>query len=524
MTNFGIDSNMVFDANGKSVAARLSDHDVSLDGLSSSLADKANKTDAGFRSILEWGAVADANYYNSSDKKYYKDSAFTILATDNTTTFSNALNSGFNIHIPKGNYYLSSGVTINNGIKVVSNGAKIYIKASSQPIFAFFIKGDFTSIDGLSVNSTLDYSPIISGLPISSGKGSNIIAFQVEANYVYFNNCKTNNCDYGVSKGTMISCNNLYINNCSFENGVIPIFAFYITNMFVSDTYLSCNNTGLTSACHCFYLSDYAKQVMVSNVKMFYPTDVNGDIIHIYSARASTDNTQMMNDITFSDCEIETYGSTLTNAGYTDGLTFKGCKFKAHFPTAEGGSKIMFSYGYLTNVVYKNCIFIIDQANDMVYGSNTESLLFEECLIRLTTMVTTNVLSVLVPSKWIRCSFLIDTFTSGQFLGNNNLSTLSKISFINCLFQCKNGGLIFGNGDFPNQTVVLIGCTVVHNSVSKAYLFYNYGATNTSLLIVSCKLYGYNAICASTTIFTSDNLISGTNVINSYYSQSFTQM
>jgi hypothetical protein len=30
MVKFGIDSNMVFDVNGKSVAARLSDHDTSL--------------------------------------------------------------------------------------------------------------------------------------------------------------------------------------------------------------------------------------------------------------------------------------------------------------------------------------------------------------------------------------------------------------------------------------------------------------------------------------------------------------
>jgi hypothetical protein len=41
MAKFGIDSNMVFDANGKSVAARLSDHDMSLDGLTTDLAEKA---------------------------------------------------------------------------------------------------------------------------------------------------------------------------------------------------------------------------------------------------------------------------------------------------------------------------------------------------------------------------------------------------------------------------------------------------------------------------------------------------
>jgi hypothetical protein len=37
MAKFGIDSNMVFDADGKSVAARLSDHDTSLDNLTTDL-------------------------------------------------------------------------------------------------------------------------------------------------------------------------------------------------------------------------------------------------------------------------------------------------------------------------------------------------------------------------------------------------------------------------------------------------------------------------------------------------------
>jgi lysophospholipase L1-like esterase len=40
MAKFGIDSNMVFDADGKSVATRLSDHDTSLDGLTTSLAER----------------------------------------------------------------------------------------------------------------------------------------------------------------------------------------------------------------------------------------------------------------------------------------------------------------------------------------------------------------------------------------------------------------------------------------------------------------------------------------------------
>jgi hypothetical protein len=42
MTNFGIDSNMVFDANGKSVTTRLSDHDILLNNYNTSLNKNTN--------------------------------------------------------------------------------------------------------------------------------------------------------------------------------------------------------------------------------------------------------------------------------------------------------------------------------------------------------------------------------------------------------------------------------------------------------------------------------------------------
>src|SRR5690606_21891992 len=58
-----------------------------------------------------YNAVGNANFLNTTDKKYYADSLFTIESTDDTTAIQNALNlttsSMKTIVIPDGNYLIN---------------------------------------------------------------------------------------------------------------------------------------------------------------------------------------------------------------------------------------------------------------------------------------------------------------------------------------------------------------------------------------------------------------------------------
>jgi hypothetical protein len=84
MAKFGIDSNMVFDVDGKSVAARLSDHDTSLDGLTTDLTKKANQTDLN---------VTNANVTlkaNQSDLDFQKSRIDIISTLPNGSTTGDA--------------------------------------------------------------------------------------------------------------------------------------------------------------------------------------------------------------------------------------------------------------------------------------------------------------------------------------------------------------------------------------------------------------------------------------------------
>jgi hypothetical protein len=112
MAKFGIDSNMVFDADGKSVAARLSDHDTSLDNLTTDLAERMS-------SVKSFGAKGDGT-------------------TDDTTAIQNAYNSltnGGTLFFPVGNYKVTSTLNFNkSNVNLVGVGSSSVIKILSNQL------------------------------------------------------------------------------------------------------------------------------------------------------------------------------------------------------------------------------------------------------------------------------------------------------------------------------------------------------------------------------------------------------
>lgn len=91
--------------------------------------------------IKDFGAVGNANYFNSADNNWYEDELFTILATDDTLAFFAAYSYTTNkmrvINIPAGNYLIdpsdrSKTTLLSNTRLVFFNGAKLVAKESNN--------------------------------------------------------------------------------------------------------------------------------------------------------------------------------------------------------------------------------------------------------------------------------------------------------------------------------------------------------------------------------------------------------
>lgn len=107
---------------------------------------------------IRWfGAVADANYFNPEDNKYYKDAEFTIECTDNQKAFQDAVDflnakGGGTIYVPDGKYCFKSGVKWKSGVSMrgQSRGSTIFL--AQGVIFNLFYNIDAPA-DGSGTNA-----------------------------------------------------------------------------------------------------------------------------------------------------------------------------------------------------------------------------------------------------------------------------------------------------------------------------------------------------------------------------------
>lgn len=155
MVKFGIDSNMIFDKDDKSVAARLSDHDTSLDSLSLSLADIVTVN------IKNKGAIGNG-------------------VTDCTTALQNAhdsLPNGGIILLPPGRYNFSTLNITNKYITITGSGV--------------LVNGTIVvGVDGLN-QPFIDYHLTIDGVRFERDTESNTVN-AIEFQRAYW--CKIKNC------------------------------------------------------------------------------------------------------------------------------------------------------------------------------------------------------------------------------------------------------------------------------------------------------------------------------------------
>lgn len=109
-------------------------------------------------SVVDFGVVADANYYNPKNGNYYKDKSFNTKATDNTEAINKAIkhaktNNIKNVNIPKGNFLINAEgrkqaydfeYAVNGGIQlesninlVMTNETKLVTNTINKPGYSF---------------------------------------------------------------------------------------------------------------------------------------------------------------------------------------------------------------------------------------------------------------------------------------------------------------------------------------------------------------------------------------------------
>ena len=104
-----------------------SNYTTKLTGLTSQLAQNGGIISAMFPPVPLQPVIADANYYDEANFKYYKDEQMTIPATDNTPILQALVNyvyqrGGGNIQLPKGKFVFRSSVEWRSKVSLIGSG------------------------------------------------------------------------------------------------------------------------------------------------------------------------------------------------------------------------------------------------------------------------------------------------------------------------------------------------------------------------------------------------------------------
>ncbi|SNZ09909.1 Peptidase_G2, IMC autoproteolytic cleavage domain [Terribacillus aidingensis] len=205
--------------------------------------------------VQEYGAVADANYFNPATKKYYADAKFTKEATDNTAAFEKALGTGrVKVFVPGGNYMVQN-LKIPSYVKFYGAGAHtkimlhhsaprnadlLRLKSHTTPNMYIYIEdmtldcnrlreatvesGDGTGcglriVNGqyIYVNNVHSLNPYLHGFDVTSPKynsstDSEKVYQQNGCKYVWINNCTSTN--FGDDGFTTHFSDFVFLSNC----------------------------------------------------------------------------------------------------------------------------------------------------------------------------------------------------------------------------------------------------------------------------------------------------------------------
>lgn len=296
-------------------------------------------------SVIDYGAVADAQYKDDSTGLWYKDQTKTIRATDNTDAFAKAFNSEHStIIIPPGNYLLDGECMIKtDNISIICQG-NIYVEpknTKAQYVMNVFCLHNCKNvrIEGVRIYSDrlIDTSIIWQSRDRSIDLSSQRIGFNLcGTENVVIENCYFYGMEYdfkidiahGATANNLLEVNKgNVIRNITSYNCSQPIFMTRSSNITVSH-YIADVAEGLTKYEHFVYLSRYVKHIYIDNCVI---KSTDGSLGPVFNLRVdgSTSGTTYsdcdVHDVRVSDCVFDGIRciATVTN---TNDLYISNCK------------------------------------------------------------------------------------------------------------------------------------------------------------------------------------------------------
>ena len=363
-----------------------------------------------FKSVKEYGAVSDCLFYNATDNKYYKDSNYTTLATDNTIAFKNALNSGYNIIID-GDFFVNGNIDCNKKIKIISNNGNIYCESNDgdkglKNILKFNNEITIEGVNFYSKNNKateMHYRPENVQWVSTMGYSSNVIAIIINSDNCIIRDCNSCEIDYLCTHSDNGVIKNITIDNCNIDKSFIGLGFGNVKNLSITNCSITMEESLCIGTPHAIYFWGGCDNITINNCFMYNEANItsfirtkreNGKIYinnttfksayqkSILAVETITDSEQ---NIIIASCKVIDCRGLVANLGVgecsiisceltsSNNLTDNPLTSKISIIENSGGAKInisnsRFEYDYhysnvfkLQNCIVNNCSFKLNK-------------------------------------------------------------------------------------------------------------------------------------------------------------------
>jgi hypothetical protein len=349
MAKFGIDSNMVFDADGKSVATRLSDHDTSLDGLSSSLAESA--TD-----LQQRGINVVTNGVDNTGTNNCSDAINQLITNNNYAT----------LWFPDGVYNIDKEITLNNycNLKLSANAVfkcvaittldkMINIHRQTSEKIKQFISGGV--IDGNGKANYVIYSTFVPLFQIKDIAVKNALlkniwlyaGYEISLNNIHIDNDLAYSVNPNVV-GLQATCTDSVFMNIVIKNNTTGVINDSVSNEFYSvhpwgnDLTRLPNTVGLVcndeTHMHNFYADTCAIGVQINNGSFVYLHETKFLFSKTYLDQLPTLTPIFIANSTgyayLYNCRLSSYGVNVIISNFMTRVMLYHCTFSSPFNTS----------------------------------------------------------------------------------------------------------------------------------------------------------------------------------------------
>lgn len=448
-----------------------------------------------YKSIKEYGAISDCNYYNASDNKYYKDSNYTQLATYNDEAFLNAFNSGYNIIIDDGNFLLKNTIVIKKAINIIAQNGNIYMESNegTKGMKHIFQLENEIKIDGVKFNSKNNQELEMSlreengsSWDETHGYSSNISAINIKNSNCEVSNCVATELEFLVNVDNSSVINNLKIKNNSIYKTFIGIGMGNVTNSYIESNTITMESSLGVGTPHAIYFWGGCQNIRVSNCYLYNSANI------ISLMRSKGNNYKIM----ISNCSFECLKTKCsigidcvhgTSNIYIQNCTFTDCRGLIN-SSATGSSYINSCVFTFDNNITNNTIttFINPLENNGGGLLNVENTTFDITFYYENAIKFKN-------TKFRNVNLVLTVNNSINTFNKTAIETDGDVRFYNSSIISNGRYYVYGSGTYSIYNSVITSSqgselSYLNTNYYKCIMSNSFTNTNNMTNMVDCTL------------------------------------